>query len=56
VPRPGRGAPSVIYIPLSDTRVKREIGMAWVKGHELSPAAARFAEVVSATASDAQNV
>ncbi|GCA97604.1 LysR family transcriptional regulator [Mycolicibacterium sp. NCC-Tsukiji] len=56
VPRPGRGAPSVIYIPLSDTRVKREIGMACVRGRELSPAAARFAEVVTTTAADAKNV
>ena len=56
VPRPGRGDPSVIYIPLSDTRVKREIGMARVKGRELPPAARRFAEFVSATAStDAKN-
>lgn len=48
VPRPGRGDPSVTYIPLSDTRVKREIGMAWVRGRELPPAASRFAEFVTA--------
>jgi LysR family transcriptional regulator, transcription activator of glutamate synthase operon len=52
VPRPGRGDPSVVYIPLSNTRVKREIGMAWVKGRPLPPAAERFAEFVSAVHTD----
>ncbi|MDR3664424.1 MAG: LysR family transcriptional regulator [Mycobacterium sp.] len=52
LPRPGRGHPSVIHIPLCNTRVKREIGMAWVKGRELPPAAARFAELVSALPAD----
>ena len=32
VPRPGRGDPAVVYLPIAGTEVKREIGMAWVGG------------------------
>lgn len=49
VPRPGRGDPAVVYVPLSNTKVKREIGMAWVSGHTLAPASQRFAAFVTAS-------
>ncbi|MEZ0050007.1 LysR family transcriptional activator of glutamate synthase operon [Mycobacterium sp. MAA66] len=48
VPRPGRGDPAVVYLPISNTKVKREIGMAWVAGRTLPPAAERFAGFVTA--------
>lgn len=49
LPRPGRGDPAVVYLPIAGTKVKREIGMAWVKGRALAPAVQRFAAFVTAT-------
>ena len=49
VPRPGRGDPAVVYLPIAGTKVKREIGMAWVAGRTLPPAVERFAAFVTAS-------
>ena len=46
-PRPGRGDPSVVYLPISNTKVKREIGVAWVAGRSLPPAVERFVDFVT---------
>ncbi|MDH6247345.1 LysR family transcriptional regulator [Mycobacterium sp. OTB74] len=48
LPRPGRGDPSMRYLPLANSKVKREVGMAWVDGRALVPAAERFAQFVTA--------
>lgn len=44
VPRPGRGEPTAVYIPLSNGQAKRHVGLAWAVGRNLSPAAERFAD------------
>jgi LysR family transcriptional activator of glutamate synthase operon len=48
IPRPGRGDPTVVYLPIAGTKVKREIGMAWVAGRTLPPAVERFAAFATA--------
>lgn len=48
LPRPGRGDPAVVYVPISHTKVTREIGLAWVAGRTLPPAVQRFATFVTA--------
>ncbi|MBS1691134.1 MAG: LysR family transcriptional regulator [Actinobacteria bacterium] len=42
VPRPGRGEPTAVYIPLAHPQANRDIGAAWALGRALPPAAERF--------------
>jgi len=44
VPRPGRGEPTAVYVPLSDAQAKRQIGLAWASDRQLPPPAKRFAD------------
>jgi DNA-binding transcriptional LysR family regulator len=46
VPRSERAEPGAVYIPLSQTSAKRQLGLAWPADRPLPPAAARFAEFV----------
>jgi LysR family transcriptional regulator, transcription activator of glutamate synthase operon len=46
VPRPGRGDPLCAYVPLSDPDAKRRVGVAWVPGRAMPPAAERFAAFI----------
>jgi LysR family transcriptional activator of glutamate synthase operon len=48
VPRPERGEPMCAYIPLSHAGAKRRVGVAWLRGRELPPAAERFAAFIKA--------
>jgi LysR family transcriptional activator of glutamate synthase operon len=43
MPLPPRGEPMASYIPLSNPHAKRSVGLAWLDGRPLSPAADRFA-------------
>jgi DNA-binding transcriptional LysR family regulator len=42
-PRPDRGEPMVVYIPLSNPQAKHPVGLLWVHRRDISPAAQRFA-------------
>ena len=42
-PRQNRAEPAVAYVALANPRAKRPIGLAWIKGRAISPAAERFA-------------
>lgn len=46
VPRPERAEPGAVYVPLSQTSAKRQLGLAWPADRPLPPAAERFAEFV----------
>jgi LysR family transcriptional activator of glutamate synthase operon len=46
VPRPERAEPRAVYIPLSQTSARRQLGLAWSADRPLPPAAQRFAEFV----------
>jgi LysR family transcriptional regulator, transcription activator of glutamate synthase operon len=46
VPRPERAEPGAVYIPLSHTSAKRQLGLAWSSDRPLPPAAERFAHFV----------
>jgi DNA-binding transcriptional LysR family regulator len=46
VPRPERAEPGAVYIPLSQTSAKRQLGLAWSPDRPLPPAAERFAQFV----------
>ncbi|WP_019973243.1 LysR family transcriptional regulator [Mycobacterium sp. 141] len=46
VPRPERAEPGAVYIPLSQTSAKRQLGLAWSADRPLPPAAERFAQFV----------
>ena len=41
-PRPDRGEPMVVYIPLSNPQAKRPVGLVWARRRDISPAARRF--------------
>jgi DNA-binding transcriptional LysR family regulator len=47
-PRPNRAEPAAVYIPLSNPSARRAVGMAWVNGRPISPAADRFAAFIRA--------
>ena len=49
-PRPSRAEPSAAYISLTSAHAKRAVGLAWIKGRPISPAADRFASFVLQTA------
>jgi LysR family transcriptional activator of glutamate synthase operon len=49
VPQPDRGEPTAVYIPLSNTEAKREVGLAWARDRSLPPAAERFAAFLTQT-------
>jgi DNA-binding transcriptional LysR family regulator len=42
-PRPDRGEPMVVYIPLSNPQAKHPVGLVWAYKRDISPAAQRFA-------------
>ncbi|CAN5695613.1 LysR family transcriptional regulator [soil metagenome] len=46
VPRPERGEPMCVYLPLSHAGAKRRVGLAWSRERALPPAAERFADFV----------
>jgi DNA-binding transcriptional LysR family regulator len=46
VPRSERAEPGAVYVPLSQTSAKRQLGLAWPADRPLPPAAERFAEFV----------
>lgn len=46
VPRSERAEPGAVYIPLSQTSAKRQLGLAWPADRPLPPAAERFAEFI----------
>ncbi|ORA36358.1 LysR family transcriptional regulator [Mycobacterium aquaticum] len=46
VPRSERAEPGAVYVPLSQTSAKRQLGLAWPADRPLSPAAERFADFV----------
>jgi LysR family transcriptional activator of glutamate synthase operon len=48
VPRPDRGEPACAYVPLSHAGAKRRVGVAWLRGRELPPAADRFSTFIKA--------
>ena len=50
LPRPGRGDPELVYLPIAGAQVKREIGVAWLPQRRQSPAVQRFAAFVTAEA------
>jgi DNA-binding transcriptional LysR family regulator len=50
VPRPGRGEPAVVYVPLSQSSARRHVGLTWAVGRTLPPAAERFAAFVRSEA------
>jgi len=43
LPQPGRGEPMGTYVPLSNPRAQRRVGLAWSDSRTLPPAAERFA-------------
>lgn len=47
-PRPNRAEPEAVYISLSNPSARRAVGMAWVNGRPISPAADRFAAFIRA--------
>jgi LysR family transcriptional activator of glutamate synthase operon len=49
VPRPDRGEPMCVYVPLSHSAAKRRVGVAWIRGRVLPPAAERFSAFVKTT-------
>lgn len=49
VPRPDRGEPTCVYIPLTHPGAKRRVGVAWLRDRALSPAAERFRTFVKTT-------
>jgi DNA-binding transcriptional LysR family regulator len=49
VPRPDRGEPTCVYIPLTHPGAKRRVGVAWLLDRALSPAAERFRTFVKTT-------
>jgi len=42
-PLPNRAEPAVAYVALSNAGARRAVGLAWIKGRTISPAAERFA-------------
>ena len=42
-PRPDRGEPMAVYIPLSNPQAKRSVGLVWAHKRDIPPAAQRFA-------------
>ncbi|MEE6168754.1 MULTISPECIES: LysR family transcriptional regulator [unclassified Mycolicibacterium] len=46
VPRSERAEPGAVYVPLSQTSAKRQLGLAWPADRPLPPAAERFADFV----------
>jgi LysR family transcriptional activator of glutamate synthase operon len=46
VPR-GGGDSKVVYVPLSNSRAKREVGLAWGRGRPLAPPTGRFVEFLT---------
>jgi LysR family transcriptional regulator, transcription activator of glutamate synthase operon len=49
VPRPKRGEPTCVYVPLSHPAAKRQVGVAWIRDRPLPPAAERFRSFVTTT-------
>jgi LysR family transcriptional regulator, transcription activator of glutamate synthase operon len=49
-PQPNRAEPTAAYISLTSAHAKRAVGLAWIKGRAISPAAERFASFVRRTA------
>ncbi len=49
VPRPDRGEPMCVYVPLSHPGAKRRVGVAWMRERALPPAAERFRDFVKTT-------
>jgi LysR family transcriptional regulator, transcription activator of glutamate synthase operon len=49
-PQPNRAESTAAYIPLTSAHAKRAVGLAWIKGRAISPAAERFASFVRHTA------
>ena len=50
VPQPNRAEPTAAYISLTSAHANRAVGLAWIKGRAISPAAERFASFVRHTA------
>jgi LysR family transcriptional activator of glutamate synthase operon len=48
VPRAQRADPIAVYVPLSNPRARRHVGLAWVHARTLSPVAERFSAFVRA--------
>lgn len=55
VPRPHRGEPMAVYVPLSHPQARRHVGLARVDGRALPPAADRFAAFLRAGSYHALN-
>ncbi|CAN5168614.1 LysR family transcriptional regulator [soil metagenome] len=49
VPRPDRGEPMCVYVPLSHPGAKRRVGVAWLRDRAMPPAAERFRTFVKTT-------
>lgn len=45
-PQPNRAEPKAAYVSLTSAHAKRAVGLAWIKGRAISPAAERFAGFV----------
>jgi LysR family transcriptional regulator, transcription activator of glutamate synthase operon len=48
VPRAQRAEPIAVYVPLSNPRARRQVGLTWVHGRTLPPVAERFSAFVRA--------
>ncbi|MET0704097.1 MAG: LysR family transcriptional regulator [Mycobacterium sp.] len=48
VPRPDRGEPMCVYVPLAQAGAERHVGVAWSRERELPPAADRFSTFITA--------